>query len=1039
MPSQEQPASSPNSEHQRLLGALRESEILRELAGLLASSLDLDRVLQVLVQRTTEVCQVGRCAVWLHDEERQLLRPVVYHLARELVDAKRQRIADQLWYRSTIPTANPLMSRLLGGREMLYIYDLRDERSLRALAELFLVRSILLVALVREDRPVGVMSLDNPGEHSHFSAEQQQLARAIGQQAAVAIDNARLYQRAESERQRAEQLIEQSQAIYQVAMAVNSDEDLPTILEIATQQLRQVLKAESGKILLLEEGRLYLPCSDEEAAQAATNVPERQERPGPSSGRQPAEGRTESAVAEMGGGATQGLLPQRRGRVAASLDELPFCRQVATSGVPLFVSLDRLGISELHWFQTQNFEHTLIVPLMVGVRSPLPTDEPGQPGQRCVGLAFVSFSDPHFRPSKGHYTFAQDIAAQCALAIQKTQLLEQARRAALLATERANTLNAVFHAMTEGISVLDMQGRLLMANATAREFVGERLEGTVTLEELLRRHPVYTLQGQPLRSEDFPLARALRGEQVRGERFITRRADGRERILEINVAPLLAPTGQQLGVVSAFRDITSQMRIEQHIHQALETMLRMAEALSGLTEVTAILRSVLSLALQALDCQRGLVALYDPEQGQPGERLHLEREQGDRETETLLSLSESEEGATSHQAERRAEVQLLDWLLTALLSYEDYALQLRAGHAFILTPSQFLHLRRLSRGQGQESQMPALPAGANRWLTLVAPITHGGRLLGVMLLVRPAALALEESESGDEGSELQYEFTIWEMAVIEGVAQLAGLAIEQARWQREAIAARASEAAMREANALKDEFLAITAHEFRSPLTIILTNAQYARRTLNRGSGPRQRERLLEQLGMIEEQTRLLTNIVNTFLEATQINRGQLVIARERVDLEELAQQVVAQHRTATALHELACRVDEGGRPYLVSGDRERLLQVLVNLIQNAIKYSPQGGPVFLSLCRCPQEGGNLIQVEVEDRGIGIPPEAKEHLFERFYRAPNTGASQTRGLGLGLYFVAEILRMHGGSIRVESSGIPGEGSRFILTLPALEN
>jgi PAS domain S-box-containing protein len=1030
MPPQEQPAFSSQREHQRLLSALRESEILRELAGLLASSLDLDRVLQVLVQRTTEVCRVGRCAVWLHDEERQLLRPVVYHLARELVDAKRQRIADQLWYRSTIPTTNPLMSRLLGGREMLYIYDLRDERQLRALAELFLVRSILLVALVRENRPVGVMSLDNPGEHGSFSTEQQQLARAIGQQAAVAIDNARLYQRAESERRRAEQLIERSQAIYQVAMAVNSDEDLPTILSIATQQLQQVLGADSGQILLLEEGRLYQLCSPDERADMQEEASDWARRTVPTEGREEGEA-GQSAK-------TRAVLAQARGRVAASLDELPFCRQVATSGTPLFVPLDRLGISELHWFQMQNLEHTLIIPLMVGVRSSLPADAHSQSGQRCVGLAFVSFGDPQFRPTQDHYAFAQDIAAQCALAIQKTQLLEQARRAALLATERANTLNAVFHAMTEGISVLDMQGRLLMANATAREFVGERLEGPVTLEQLLRRHPVYTLQGQPLRSEDFPLARALRGEQVRGERFITRRADGRERILEINVAPLLAPTGQQLGVVSAFRDITSQMRIEQHIHQALETMLRMAEALSGLTEVRAILRSVLGMALEALDCRRGLVALYEPEQNQPGERLLVERESQRSEPGPGLPASEREEGR--QESGSQAEAQQLDWLLTALLNYEDYFLQLRAGHAFILTPSQLLHLRRLSRSQeSSQSQWSALLPGSARWLTLVAPITHGGRLLGVMLLTRPSALAVEESESADEGAEPQYEFTIWEMAVIEGVAQLAGLAIEQARWQHEAIAARASEAAMREANTLKDEFLAITAHEFRSPLTIILTNAQYARRTLNRGSGPRQRERLLEQLAMIEEQTRLLTNIVNTFLEATQINRGQLVIARERVDLEQLAQQVIAQHRTATALHDLSCRVDESGRPYLISGDRERLLQVLVNLIQNAIKYSPQGGPVLLSLCRCPQENGDLIQVEVEDRGIGIPPEAKDHLFERFYRAPNTGASQSRGLGLGLYFVAEIVRMHGGSIHVESSGVPGEGSRFILTLPALQD
>jgi PAS domain S-box-containing protein len=978
---QEQPSSAQDGEERRLLLALRESEILRELAGLLASSLDLDRVLQVLVQRTTEVCNVGRCAVWLHDEEHQLLRPVVYHLAKDLVDAKRQRIADQLWYRSPISTSNTLMSRLLREREMLYLFDLREEPALRALAELFLVRSILLVALVREGRPVGVMSLDNPGEHGTFSPEQQQLAQAIGQQAAMAIDNAQLYRRAERERQRAEQLIEQSQAIYQVAMAVNSDEDLAAILEIATHQLMRAMGASGGKIFLLEQGRLVAPCSAGSPAAAP------HEQPGP------------------------------------ALTELPFCQQAATRGTPLFVPLERLGISELHWFQTQSLEHTLIIPLMVGVR--LGEGEGEGEGeaperartQRCVGLAFVSFSDPHARLSKVHYAFAQDIAAQCALAIQKTQLLEHARRAALLATERARTLNAVFHAMTEGITVLDLQGRLLMANTTAREFVGEPLGAPMTLGELLARHPVYTLQGQPLPAEDFPLARALRGEQIRGERFITRRADGRERILEINVAPLLDEAGQQLGVVSAFRDITPQMRIEQHIHQALETMLHLAEALSGLTEVPAILRGVLSMSLTALNCPHGLVGLAGTEQRKAGETLYLEQAAGPDALAATPSAPLAEE---------------LRWLVAELLRREEYYWQLADGHAFLLTPGQLAHLHRTAQSA------PASPLA--RWLILVAPLTHGARLLGLMLLARPLTRSGEEDEAAGEEAEPQYEFTIWDMAVIEGIAQLAGLAIEQARWQREAIEARASEAAMRQANALKDEFLALTAHEFRTPLTLILTHAQYARRILNRGSAPRQRERLLEQLAMVEEQTRLLTNIVNTFLEATQINRGQLVIAHEPVDLEELAQQVVAQHRTATALHDLVCQVEASGRPYLVSGDRERLLQVLVNLIQNAIKYSPQGGPVLLSLSRCQtEEGARTLQICVEDRGIGIPPEAQAHLFERFYRAPNSGVGQARGLGLGLYFVAEILRMHGGSIRVESSGVPGEGSRFICSLPPLES
>jgi signal transduction histidine kinase len=152
----------------------------------------------------------------------------------------------------------------------------------------------------------------------------------------------------------------------------------------------------------------------------------------------------------------------------------------------------------------------------------------------------------------------------------------------------------------------------------------------------------------------------------------------------------------------------------------------------------------------------------------------------------------------------------------------------------------------------------------------------------------------------------------------------------------------------------------------------------------------------------------------------------------------------------------------------MVMGDSARLFQVLVNLVQNAIKYSPLGGPVTVRLCQriingynedsaaaeikaaVGEDANNIqaatnvpqarrsIEVAVEDRGIGIPQDAQARLFERFYRAPNIQGNKVRGIGLGLYLVAELLRMHGGTIRVESSGVLGEGSRFVFTLPALE-
>ena len=132
--------------------------------------------------------------------------------------------------------------------------------------------------------------------------------------------------------------------------------------------------------------------------------------------------------------------------------------------------------------------------------------------------------------------------------------------------------------------------------------------------------------------------------------------------------------------------------------------------------------------------------------------------------------------------------------------------------------------------------------------------------------------------------------------------------------------------------------------------------------------------------------------------------------------------------------------IEPSGEPYLVRGDGARLQQIMANLVENAIKYSPLGGPITVRLRRYKTVADkSTIEVCVEDRGIGVPLDAQPHLFERFYRAPNSSVGQTKGIGLGLYVVAQLLQLQSGEIHVESSGIFGEGSRFIFTLPALES
>src|SRR5947209_16560818 len=171
---------------------------------------------------------------------------------------------------------------------------------MQKVAATFLVRASLLVALIREGRPVGILSLDDPAQTRTFSLEQQQLARAIGQQAALAIDNARLYQQAQRERKRAERLIERAQAINQVALTVNSGEDLAVVLEIATRHLVRGLNADSGAIVLLDNDMLRLVSHTHQ----------------------------EQTIS----------LSETPGETAVTLSDLPSCSEAATKGTPLFIT-----------------------------------------------------------------------------------------------------------------------------------------------------------------------------------------------------------------------------------------------------------------------------------------------------------------------------------------------------------------------------------------------------------------------------------------------------------------------------------------------------------------------------------------------------------------------------------------------------------------------------------------------------------------------------------------------------------------------------
>jgi signal transduction histidine kinase len=228
-----------------------------------------------------------------------------------------------------------------------------------------------------------------------------------------------------------------------------------------------------------------------------------------------------------------------------------------------------------------------------------------------------------------------------------------------------------------------------------------------------------------------------------------------------------------------------------------------------------------------------------------------------------------------------------------------------------------------------------------------------------------------------------------------------------------------------EALALRDNFLSIASHELKTPLTLLLGNAQLLQRRLTRAGELDARDD--RALRAIVDQAARMNAMIDSLLDLSRLHHGKLLLAHTSVCLRTLVQQQVEALRPTLEQHTIDVVAPE--QPLLVDGDPLRLEQVLQNLIQNAIKYSPGGGRIELLVERRNADAA----VSVTDHGIGIPPEALASIFRRFYRASNASGFEFAGMGVGLFLVREIVALHGGAVEVSS--VEGYGSTFTIVLP----
>ena len=283
------------------------------------------------------------------------------------------------------------------------------------------------------------------------------------------------------------------------------------------------------------------------------------------------------------------------------------------------------------------------------------------------------------------------------------------------------------------------------------------------------------------------------------------------------------------------------------------------------------------------------------------------------------------------------------------------------------------------------------------------PIRVGGQLAG--------ALALSQIDH-------VREWTADDVRLIEGVAQELRVAIAAAEafeQQRRAVGE------LERLNRAKSDFVSVVSHEFRTPLTGI---QGFSEMMSEEELTP---EEMREYAGDINKDARRLNRMINEMLDLDKMESGRMQLHREPVDVNAVVTETADRIRPNAPSHPIRLTLDPAVGD--IQGDRDKLTQVMTNLMTNAVKYSPSGGEIVVAT----RAEGDAVHVLVRDHGMGIPKEALGSIFERYGRVESPATRHIQGTGLGLPIVRQIVQLHGGTVWAEST--VGEGSVFHVNLP----
>jgi PAS domain S-box-containing protein len=529
------------------------------------------------------------------------------------------------------------------------------------------------------------------------------------------------------------------------------------------------------------------------------------------------------------------------------------------------------------------------------------------------------------------------------------------------------------------IFLLNPQGRILSWNIGAH-----RLKGYTT-DEIIGKH--FSIFYPPRDVQHGKPEYALRIATVDGrweEDGWRVKKDGSRFWANVVITALRNDDGELVGFAKVTRDLTERKRADEERSQLLEMEHAARTQYETMVDRLRAIQSVTEAALAHLDLEKLLPELLD----RIAEVLVVD-------TVAVLLVETDNEGVLVATAAKGIEEEV------------EQGVRIPVGRGFAGRIAARRKPVKLDDVQHADVMNPILKQKGIRSL-LGVPLLIEGRVLGVLHV----------------GTLHQRHFTESDTQLLQIVADRISLAIDHARLFETAQSARRDADIAVETLRARDEFLSVAAHELKTPLTGLRIASQSLLRSLDRNRAP-SREVMERSLRSVDRQVERMSRLVTHLLDTVRLRNGALDLDRSLTSLTDLVTAVADGMRGVSTRHAIEVRSESDVWAEI---DTLRYEQVVLNLLDNAMKYSPQGGTIEVDLSEQPSGVARLV---VRDHGIGVPAQHRAHLFERYYQAH--GREHRSGMGLGLYISREIVERHGGRIAADFP-IDG-GTRVIVEVP----